>query len=448
MQACGVSRTMTPRATGSASWKRAGAASLVACALFAIACTSPRPTPTPTCPQPTTPAAAAFDATRAWQEFEDLVREEYAYLDRDDFDVAAQLAHSRSLAIATADPAAFRAVLQRTSLAFTDPHFLVGPIGDDDPNVIPTSSDLMIARTAGRYVVADVRAGSAADAAGIVPGWTLVTIDGKTVDAAIDAIWGTVVLARTDRQLAYAATLAANGRRTGERSLGLRVGDELRTVALANPRVFARAVADRGPLTVERRGKVAIVRFENSLGDTETIAAFDAAIEQVRDLQGLVLDLRNTPSGGNTEVARAILGHFVTEARAYQVHEIPAVERETGVPRRFIEQVLPRSVHFGGRVAVLGGPWTGSMGEGMVIGMHAAAGARTFASNMGDLLGGLWNSELELSGATVEFGGEALFHVDGTPRAAFVADVVLPHADRSPDGGDPGLAAALAWLAQ
>jgi carboxyl-terminal processing protease len=82
-----------------------------------------------------------------------------------------------------------------------------------------------------------------------------------------------------------------------------------------------------------------------------------------------------------------------------------------------------------------------------VIGLHAAAGARTFASDLGDLLGALHVLELPATRATLELGAEALFHVDGTPRGDYVADVPLASADRDADGGDPAVRAALAWLA-
>lgn len=86
------------------------------------------------------------------------------------------------------------------------------------------------------------------------------------------------------------------------------------------------------------------------------------------------------------------------------------------------------------------------MGEGLVIGLHAV-GARTFTSDKGELLGGLRTVDLPASGATLELGAEALFHVDGTPRAEFVGDVALASADRDAAGGDPAIAAAFAWIA-
>ncbi|MCA9613159.1 MAG: hypothetical protein KC586_10450, partial [Myxococcales bacterium] len=204
-------------------------------------------------------------------------------------------------------------------------------------------------------------------------------------------------------------------------------------------------VRERPPLSIRREGDVAIVRFENSLGRSETVAAFDEAIVSVADAPALVIDLRNTPSGGNTDVARAILGHFVDDSTPYQRHEIPAVERATTVPRRFVEHVLPRAPRFRGRVVVLGGRWTGSMGEGLVVGFDAI-GAHTVASDMGDLLGAMTQIPLEACEGVLELGVESLFHVDGTPRADYVADVPLESSDRDTRGDDPALTAALAWL--
>lgn len=393
------------------------------------------------------PRPASFDPAKAFDEFEQTLRDSYAYLDRSDFDVDAHLARTRAAALQLTDPLEFRRLLSRSTLAFTDPHLLVVPLDDADPNVWPTSSDLALALDGERFVVADVRADSAADAAGVRPGWTVRTINGAAIEARSAELLANLVPAPTARQRIYAATLAINGARTGARVIEFVVDGQPRALELANPRELAKTVAALAPLRLDIRDRVGIVRFNNSLDRQETVDAFDAAIRDCAGLDAMILDLRNTPSGGNTDVARAIIGHFVAEARPYQVHEIPLVLRRTSVPRRFIELALPRAPRFAGRVAVLGGRWTGSMGEGLVIGLHGAAGARTFASDMGDLLGAVDVLELPAAGISLELGLESLFHVDGTPRADYVADVPLPSADRNRDGHDPALLTALAWLA-
>lgn len=404
--------------------------------------------PTRDCPPDAgAPKVASFDAAAAFDEFARTLRELYGYLDRAGFDVDAYLERVRVVALRAREPAALRRTLHRATFAFTDPHLLVGPLDDAELNVIPTSGDLVVTRIDERFVVADVRAGSAADAAGVRPGWQVRAVEGRPIEERVAELFAELVPQPTARQQSHAATLVVNGRRTGARRLEFLVEGAARRLELENPRALARRVESLPPLEVRERDGVAIVRVNNSLGRQETIAAFDAAIRESVGRRALILDLRDTPSGGNTDVARAILGHFIAEPRAYQIHEIPAVERRTTVPRRFVEYALPRARRFAGRVAVLGGRWTGSMGEGLLIGIHAAAGARTFASDLGDLLGALEVIELPGCQGVLELGVEALRHVDGTPREDYVADVPLASADRDAAGGDPALEAALAWLA-
>jgi carboxyl-terminal processing protease len=52
--------------------------------------------------------------------------------------------------------------------------------------------------------------------------------------------------------------------------------------------------------------------------DSRSVPAFDSALAALRNTRGLVLDLRNTPGGGNTDVAELILGRLITRAAGYQ----------------------------------------------------------------------------------------------------------------------------------
>ena len=398
-----------------------------------------------------TVSQTAFDAEAGWDEFEQTLRAKYAYIERDDMDVDAQLARSRDLALKARDKSSLRRILHQTSLTFSDPHLIVGPFEDDDYNIVMTSSDLAMSEIEGRAIVADVRRDSAAFRAGIRPGDEILSIDGIPASEAALRPYGPVLDDPTLLQRSYGLTLAANGKRVGTRSLTIRSAEDgkTRSLVLENPRSFARAVNALPPVTLSFVGdeeELAVIRPNNSLGNNHTIAAFDTAIQRVLDegSEAVILDMRETPSGGNTEVARSIIGHFTQELRPYQVHEIPAFEREFTVPRRFVEYVYPRNPNFAGQVYVLHGRWTGSMGEGIVIGMDAATNAITIGSDMGDLLGGLWNYDLEASGARLDLGGEALFHVDGTAREDYLADYEIPAASTAPDGSDPGIAAVLA----
>ena len=392
--------------------------------------------------------AEAFDAAAAWQEFEDTLRLFYAYVDRDDMDVEAQLQRSEAAALAATDRESFRKLLHQTALTFSDPHFLVGPLDETDYSIIPSGSDIKTIFREGRLYVLDVRARSAADNAGIRPGWEIVEIDGLPARAAARHPFGALLPKPTSRQLAYGADIAISGLRNKSRKISFRHEGQTRDITLPATYDFSNLIRAGEILTVSRQAGIGILRINNSLGNNDLIAAFDRALEQLADSDAIIIDLRNTPSGGNTEVARSIIGHFVTGTRSYQIHEIPSLEREFTVPRRFVEQVKPRNPGFSGPVAALGGHWTGSMGEGLVIGLDAAADAYTITSDMGDLLGALSNLDLEKSGARMDIGTESLFHVDGTPREDYVADLPLRESDRLADGSDPAMAAALEYLRQ
>ncbi|HRJ63702.1 MAG TPA: S41 family peptidase, partial [Brevundimonas sp.] len=177
---------------------------------------------------------------------------------------------------------------------------------------------------------------------------------------------------------------------------------------------------ERPPISTLPSGEALIIRFNDSLGDSDTVAAFDAIMTAAQPDQTVVLDLRDTASGGNTVVARGIMGWFVDEARPYQIHRLPAEERETGVPRQWVEQVLPRpGKRHHGPVVVRVGRWTGSMGEGLAIGLDSLD-ALVVGEPMAGLLGAIHDHRLSNSGLVIKLPTERLYAVDGTPREAFV----------------------------
>lgn len=384
------------------------------------------------------PAEPRFDAAAAWGEFTSLLRTGYGYFQRPGVDGEAVLKAFEARATAASDRTAFVDVLQRVAANFADPHFIVGPLEAEDYSVIPTSGDLHATRRDGAGEIVAVRDDSAASAAGLRRGDRIATIEGGSVDAAIARACGRPVADLSPVQADHCLDMALAGIRNQPRRITLAGAGERELPATV---AMVRRIAALPPLTVERRGVAAIIRINNSLGRNETIAAFKNAMIAAADAPVLVIDLRLTPSGGNTTVARAIMGHFVDAPRPYQMHVVPSEERQFGVPRRFVEYVMPIAPRHRGRVVVLGGHWTGSMGEGLMIGFDAI-GVPTAGSRLGGLLGALSNEVLPLSGAKVDIGEEQMFHVDGRPREDFVPR--LFRADAEANGpADPLLDAAI-----
>ena len=189
---------------------------------------------------------------------------------------------------------------------------------------------------------------------------------------------------------------------------------------------------------------IGVVRLHNSLGQASLVPAWDAALNTLRETDGLILDLRDTPGGGNTTVARGLLGRLVSEVLPYQRHDLPGEERRYGIPRIWVEHVSPRGTNIYDKpVAVLVGRWTASMGEGVAIGLAGMGRATVFGSPMAGLHCATYSRTLEHTRIPVRVSGERLFHVDGTRREAFVPRVPI---ESGSSGGDVVLDGALEWL--
>ena len=312
--------------------------------------------------------------------------------------------------------------------SLADHHAITGASFKDSWAIVPTYSDLWIVRRGPDYVVDSVKPGSPAEQAGIVSGDRLVAIGGVPTASAITAFWTGLGLPLTEERADYGARVLAAGRRDRPRDVSIRHGGADRRLTL--PSLYT-VNSDRPPVTVSHApGGQTVIRLNNSLGDRGTVAAFDAVMAAIPANSLVTIDLSDTPSGGNSSVARAMMSWFVDRPRSYQLHQLPAEERETGIARQWIEQVLPRpGKHHATLPVVRVGRWTGSMGEGIAIGF-AALGARVEGTRMAQLKGAVYDFALPSSGLVVKLPAERLYTVAGRPREAFVPAAVAQRGAR------------------
>ncbi len=380
------------------------------------------PFPAVALPLPCEPAIAegAAEKFRAdARSIEQLINDNYAYLDRFESQVAPVSAKLRAEADQVGDRRSLLKFAERMLLILADHHAITAASTPESWALVPTYSDLWVLKRGREFVIDAVRQGSPAERAGIVAGDRLVALNGIPVERAVADFWTDLGLARTDERAGFAARVLAAGRRNVPRWLAVQnKRGAVRDVEL--PSLYALAPSDRPFLTWTQRAGELVIRFHDSLGQEGTITAFDRAMEKARPGQRVVIDLTDTPSGGNTVVARAIMGWFVSKPAFYQVHNLPAEERRTGIARQWFEQVLPRTgKRHAGPVLVRVGRWIGSMGEGLAVGFDAL-GAEVVGGPMAGLLGAIYDHRLEHSGLVLKIPTERLFAVDGTPREKFV----------------------------
>ncbi|MBB5205100.1 carboxyl-terminal processing protease [Inhella inkyongensis] len=356
--------------------------------------------------------------------FCEFVQQDYAYWPRrPQLDWPAACAQHRARALQAGSRGAWIAHLEAALDELADAHAHLSTNTPVSTRLIPSQSDL---RARWRGEVAElvaVRQPSAAWAAGLRPGDRVLSVKGQALRAAARAR-----LPRgegDDLAWDWALQQVLAGRHEQkEMSLQRQTPAGSQTLIWRPHQPQAASLLSHG-----REGDVAWVRIHNSLGQNGLIEAFDQALAELGPFGALVLDLRDTPSGGNSHVARGLMGRLVTAPRPYQQHEAVA-EGRGGVRRVWTEWVLPRQPLPERPVLVLVGPWTGSMGEGLAIGLNAARGAPVLGQPMAGLLGALGEERLPLSGITVRIPTETLAHVDGRPREAFVPEPLQGDAEQ------------------
>ncbi len=365
------------------------------------------------------PAELPAEAWRADAlSIEGLINSQYAYLDRFPGEAMPMSPALRAEAEAVGDRRSLLRYAEHAVAALADHHAITGGSFNDSWGLVPSYSDLWIEPDGEAWRITAVREGSPAAGAGVRPGDRLVAIGEIPTAAAVATFWSGLGLEPAGDRAGYAARVLAAGHRDRPRDLTIRDASGIER-RLTLPNLYETGSGDRPPVAAQEADGALVIRFNDSLGDTATVAAFDAAMAAARPGQPIVLDLTDTASGGNTVIARAIMGWFVDAPTAYQIHNLPAEARETGVPRQWIEQVLPRpGKRHHGSVTVRVGRWTGSMGEGLAVGLDAL-GADVVGDPMAGLPGAVYDHRLENSGMVIKLPTERLYAVDGTPRETF-----------------------------
>jgi C-terminal processing protease CtpA/Prc len=171
---------------------------------------------------------------------------------------------------------------------------------------------------------------------------------------------------------------------------------------------------------------IGYIKINNSLYNNDLISAFDSVMATLTHTKALILDMRETPSGGNTTVARAILSWFINKEQFYQKHELPAEERAYGVKRSWVEMVSPRKgKYYSQPLVVLGDHWTGSVGEGITIAFDGLKRATVIGTRLAGLNGATYSYQLPNTKIGFSFPVEKLYHINGTPRELYTPTIEM-----------------------
>lgn len=171
---------------------------------------------------------------------------------------------------------------------------------------------------------------------------------------------------------------------------------------------------------------IGYIKFNNSLGEPDVIQLFDSALYQLKNTKALIIDLRETPSGGNTFVAEGIMSRFIKTEMPYQKHILPDKDKKFKIKKSWFAIVSPRgSFTYEKQVIVLVNHWTGSMGEGIAIGFDALIKAKIVGTKMAGLNGAINRFQTSKTKIPYSFPTEQLYHINGTPREIFTPTTLI-----------------------
>ncbi|HET6942254.1 MAG TPA: S41 family peptidase [Sphingomicrobium sp.] len=282
-------------------------------------------------------------------------------------------------------------------------------------------SDIFVEETKSGVKVSALREASGALEAGLKVGDVIVGIDGMTFEEAMALRMPQTLRAPDPEARRFAINAAVGGNRERDRRLKIRSDDGRDRDLL----VTFRPVADRAAISHRRLdggfGYIAITTF----GESDTPGAFDAALAELKDAPGLVIDTRFN-GGGDTAIARPIMGRFIKERRPYALMRRRS-GKGTGLTDPWTEYVEPKGPFtYEKPVVVLQDHWSASMAEGFPMGMKGIGRAVTVGTETMGLGAAVFPLRLDRTGITINYSAEPVYDVEDRPRWKLKPDVPVP----------------------
>jgi carboxyl-terminal processing protease len=306
----------------------------------------------------------------------------------------------RPKAVAARTDGELRAVVRDMLSRLGQSHFALIPAGADVSTA--GKSDLsghvgFDTRLVGRdIVVTRVAAGSSAATAGVRTGWILEAVDSQPIQQILAPVPASMPTRLFQVEAFRAIEVRLRGpsgsrvqltfRDAADRTVPIalerrpEIGEPARVGNL--PTMYVRVESERQ--RTPTGGTVGVIRFNVWMAAVD--ASFQKAMDQHRQADGIVVDLRGNP-GGLAVMLRGLSGHFLTEPTALGVMKTRDSELRFTANPRLVDGSGQRVTPFAGPLAILVDAMTGSASECFAGGMQSLGRARVFGqSTMGQAL--------------------------------------------------------------
>jgi carboxyl-terminal processing protease len=310
---------------------------------------------------------------------------------------AAAIAALRARARSAKDPGEFRAVVAQV-LASTglSHHAIIPHDAVPDGNVGAGRHGMKLASMGGQAVVIRVEPGSPAGAAGVEPGWRLLSFNGDPLQMAIAPhAHARTARERLVQQQALDTFVAARPGVLVEMEFLDRGGvPRMLDITFDEPTVQTITFGMLPPIPAECSHRVVEAPEWSGLGlkpdgsprvgvirlgvwMPSLAPCIDGAVDALRDCDAIVMDLRGNP-GGLGLMATGVAGHFLTEPKLLGRMVAPDVVLEFPTNPRFVDTEGRPVRPFAGPLAILVDGGTASTSEIFAAGLEDHGRAEIF----------------------------------------------------------------------
>ncbi len=373
--------------------------------------------------------AISFSQTiyqKDFNEFWNNINDNYAYLKQQNIDWAKVKQIYQPRVDEITDTTQFIQLLEKVLNELYNGHSSLNRNLKGSNRIIPSGADLFVEKIDNKYIITDVRKGFGAALCGLKTGMEITAFNDKAIEEQLQNFLPKCTSVYNAGMIQYAINMLLAGTHDKQRKIKVASG---------------KYTQDFYPDKFKSEDPVSILNFEllnestgyikinNSLWNYDLIPAFDKALDSLLNTKTLIIDITETPGGGNTTVARSIMGRFIAATLPYQQHEVD--ENNFGTKRYWVEYVVPRGTNYKGKVYILVSHWTGSMGEGIAIGFDALKRATIIGTKMAGLLGAIDGFELTETKIHYQFPTERVYHINGTPREKYIPGIVTQNIEET-----------------
>lgn len=359
------------------------------------------------------------------------IKEKYAYFDKQKSNWDTVKSIYQTYIDTCSSRNSFIQILEITLNELYNGHNFLNTNTDQSNRLIPTGSDLKIIYKNGDFIIDEVRENFNSDLCGLKKGMQIISFNDLPIKEAIKPFLPKSTSNYDTHVFEYAVNMLLAGKHNAIRKITIQQNGISTDYFPDN--IPNRTESDYKTIIEWKKleNNIGYIKINNSLGNDDLIKLFDTYLDSLFNTSGLIIDLRETPSGGTSTIARAMMGRFIDKEMPYQKHLYIAEERETGIKRTTLELVSPRQKIYKKKLVILVGNWTSSMGEGIAIGFDAMQRATIVGTKMAGLLGEIFTFETPELKIPFSFPSVQLQTVKGQPREDYLPTIQVKQQSES-----------------